>query len=117
MSRLNSIRPEVRLGLFTGWIGIAYAAARIAAALGHGTLAVQAASLLRRAATEVVDKQQFDVVSGRAGAIAALLALRPVLTEAGLLDFAMRLGDDLLDTAVVSGDRVFLARSAFAQPA
>jgi lantibiotic biosynthesis protein len=62
----------------------------------------QGSNVLRRAAVEVVDKGEFDVISGRAGAIAALLILRAMIGDASLLECAMRLGDDLLETAVAS---------------
>ena len=45
------------------------------------------------------DQHEFDLLSGSAGAIAALVVLRDILDDASLLDFAARLGDQLLQSA------------------
>jgi lantibiotic modifying enzyme len=99
LSRIDAIPPRVRLGLFTGWVGIAFAAARVGIVLAEPALLDIATQVLRRSATESVDEQEFDLMSGRAGAIAALLVLHRIMGDAWLLDFAVRLGDELLKTA------------------
>jgi lantibiotic biosynthesis protein len=99
LSRVDAIPPRIRLGLFTGWVGVAFAAARVGIVLAEPTLLERATQLLRRSASEPVDDQEFDLISGRAGAIAALLVLHHILDDASLLRFAVRLGDELLNTA------------------
>jgi lantibiotic modifying enzyme len=44
-------------------------------------------------------EDEFDIISGRAGAIPALLALRGIFKDEALAEFAVRLGDELLQTA------------------
>jgi lantibiotic modifying enzyme len=91
--------PPNRLGLYTGRGGIAYAAARVGTVLGEEELLERAAEVLQGSARDNQDEHGFDLLSGSAGAIATLLALRDVLEDASLLVMAMRLGDELLQTA------------------
>ncbi len=99
LSRADAVSPSSRLGLYSGWMGIALAAARIGTVLGEEELLCQAAQLLEHSMRENQDKHEFDLISGRAGAIAALVVLQDILGDASLLDFAVRLGDELLQTA------------------
>ena len=102
MSRLDTIRPEVRLGLFRP-AGLASPTPRQGLPPPLGTARWRRrppACCSVRPPRWLIGSSSTWCPAGRA--IAALLALRPLLTEADLLDFAMRLGDDLLDTAVVS---------------
>jgi hypothetical protein len=96
LSRADSVPAEARIGLFTGWTGIALAAARAAVPLGEPDLLDQARTLLGRYRREVVDETEFDVITGRAGAILALVVLRDLLDAPDLLTDATRLGDRLL---------------------
>lgn len=99
LARVDAVPPTNRLGLHTGWIGIAFAAARVGSVLGEEELLGHAIRLLRRSADENRDEHEFDLMSGHAGAIAALVVLCNVLNEVPLLDFAAQLGDGLLKTA------------------
>ena len=72
---LNSIRAVARLGAFTGWTGIALAAARLAVLLVEPGLSSRAGELLDRVMREERHRQEFDIISGRAGAIATLIVL------------------------------------------
>jgi class II lanthipeptide synthase len=99
LSRTNATQPAARLGLFSGWTGIALAAVRVASIVGDPDLLDDARALLHRASLERCEKREFDLISGRAGAIAALVVLNHVLHDARLLDFAIRLADELLETA------------------
>jgi len=89
----------VRLGLYTGWLGIAFAAARVGVLLEEHALLTRAARLVRRSLALPRDRWAFDLMSGRAGAIVALLALQPMLDDASLVEAAARLGDELLVSA------------------
>lgn len=99
LSRIDSVPPHVRLGLFAGWIGIAFAAARMGIVLAEAELLDRARALVLRSVSEGVDEREFDLISGRAGAIAALIVLNHILDDSFFLDFAVRLGDELLQTA------------------
>src|SRR5690242_20533494 len=48
ISRADAIPPDARLGLFSGWSGIAYAADRVAAAAAEPALADDARAVLAR---------------------------------------------------------------------
>jgi len=45
------------------------------------------------------DGHEFDLLSGNAGAIVALLAIKDILDDTSILDYAVRLGEALLETA------------------
>ncbi len=100
LSRLDTVPAFARLGLFSGWTGIAFAAVRAALLLDEPVLLQQARDILRRTAAESHDPGDFDLMAGRAGAITGLVVLSQVLDDSCLADFAVRLGDELLDTAV-----------------
>lgn len=99
LSRVETISPSARLGLFSGWFGIALVAARLAILLDEPDLQTDAQQLLQRASSEQFDMQEFDVMSGRAGAIAVLVVLNRIFDDGALIDFAVRLGDELVETA------------------
>lgn len=67
--------------------------------LGEEGLLEQSANLLRDLSREEQQAREFDLISGSAGAIAALVILRAILNDESLLDFAMRLADNLLQAA------------------
>jgi class II lanthipeptide synthase len=98
-SRVDIISPSARMGLFSGWFGIALVAVRLAILLNEPDLETQARQLLQRAVSEQHDRDEFDLMSGRAGAISALVVLNRILDDSSLIDFAVRLGDELLETA------------------
>jgi cell division protein ZapA (FtsZ GTPase activity inhibitor) len=104
LSRVNVVPPAIRLGLYTGWIGITLAASRVAMLLGQEELLERAARLLRRAIRAHLGEREFDLISGNAGAIAALVILQDMLDDASLLDVAARLGDEMLQTAEKSDE-------------
>ena len=99
LSLVDAVEPRTRLGLYTGWTGIAFAAARVGAILNQGELLSQASRLLERAERTLSDPHESDLISGRAGAIVGFLTLRDLLDEPSLLDFAVRLGGELAQAA------------------
>jgi lantibiotic modifying enzyme len=99
LARADTLPPHGRLGLFTGWGGMALAAAHLGTLLSEDALLKHAAHLVRRAAAEEAGATEFDLLSGRAGAIAALVILRDILRDAQPLELAVRLGDELTSTA------------------
>ena len=99
LSRLETVPAFARLGLFSGWTGVALAAVRVAMLVDEPVLLQQARDLLQRAAAESYDPGEFDMMAGRAGAITGLIVMSQILDDAFLPDFAVRLGDELLETA------------------
>ena len=99
LSRADSVQPAARLGLFSGWTGIALAAARISVILDDPALRDDARRLLQRTDFEGSGQGDFDLVSGGAGAIAALVILNDMLRDESLLEHAIRLADGLIGTA------------------
>jgi lantibiotic modifying enzyme len=100
LARTDTVPPHGRLGLFTGWAGMALAAAHVGGLLREEALLENAARLVQRLAAETADAAEFDLLSGRAGAIAALVILRDMLNDAQPQALAMRLGDELCRSAV-----------------
>src|SRR5579871_2953880 len=98
-SRVDAISSSARLGLFSGWFGIALVASRLGLILDEPNLATQAQQLLQQASSEQYDKGEFDVMSGMAGAITALVVLNSILDSPVLIDFAARLGDEIIESA------------------
>jgi len=98
---IQSTAPGDRFGLYHGWLGVAFAAASASGPLGDPSLRDQAAETARRALSSQPDAQPpvFDIVSGLAGGILALLSLDPLLPGEGLLKHAVSLGEELLATA------------------
>ncbi|HEY6374584.1 MAG TPA: lanthionine synthetase LanC family protein [Edaphobacter sp.] len=99
LARADAILPSSRLGLFSGWFGIALVAARVGVLLGEEDLQTGARQLLQRAFAEERKTDEFDLMSGRTGAIAALVVLNCILDDSGLIDFAVRLADELIEMA------------------
>jgi hypothetical protein len=95
---LERVPTRVRLGLYTGWIGIALASVRIGAMLDEPTLIEAGRSLLGRVDDARSGEHEFDVMSGSAGAIMALLAY-PESDAATMTGKATQLGDELLHSA------------------
>ena len=103
LSQLDAVPPPARLGLYTGWMGIALAAARAGTLLADDGLLEDAKMLVRRCEREAGEPDEFDVISGAAGAICALLALTGPLEDERTVEFATRLGGYLVRTAERSG--------------
>jgi hypothetical protein len=99
LSRADALSAAEALGLYTGWIGMALAAAHVAVLLGEEPLLGRAEGLVRRAADVSRDHAEADVLSGRAGAVAGLLGLHALRRDDFLLDFAGRLAAELVQSA------------------
>lgn len=99
----STLPPLERLGFFTGWPGIALVAAHSAALLGEEALLCATRQMVERRIAEDVGGTEHDFIFGKAGAIVALLALRPILDDPRLLDTAILLGDDLVRNARQTG--------------
>jgi hypothetical protein len=91
--------PPAGFGFHNGRVGIAWAAARLAAVLDRPELRAEAAAGLASLAGREREDHVLDVVGGAAGAIPALLALYRDLGRDEPLEVACRLGDRLIETA------------------
>jgi lantibiotic biosynthesis protein len=100
LAHAEDVPPSSRLGLFAGWAGIAHAAFRVGALIGEPEWQERALALARRCAPEPASTTEFDIISGAAGAIAGLVSLFRATGQAALLDTAVRLADELVDSAV-----------------
>lgn len=100
VARVGEPLAQKRLGLFDGWPGVALAAGWAGSMIGEDSLLDVARGLWRRhGAAAAGGKTRDDLLSGRAGAIAAALALHGLLGERRLVRWAARLGDQLLRRA------------------
>jgi lantibiotic modifying enzyme len=95
-----ALPPDHRLGLYTGQVGIALAAAHVGAAVGECWPVDQARDLLRRVVEGTTAAPEPDLLSGSAGAIVGLAAAHALLGDSWLLEHAARLGDELLAQAI-----------------
>ena len=93
-------------GLYGGRLGVAYAAARCGILLGDERLVARAGRLARAHARARGGPAsgEFDLFTGSAGTIAALLALGRVLGDDRLADSAARPADELIGAARRSAD-------------
>lgn len=89
----------VRAGLFDGWSGVALVAARVGRLLGDPAALSRAKALARRRTSREVPCDPFDLISGKAGLMLALVILSDLLDDARLRIPAVRFGDLLLDTS------------------
>jgi lantibiotic biosynthesis protein len=100
LPRDDEVPHADRLGLYSGWSGVALAGVRVGLTLQRDDLVERAAAVVRQTlAAHAGAGEEFDVVSGHAGALVAALALRNLLHQDQLLDTAERLGLRLLETA------------------
>jgi hypothetical protein len=92
LARVEGCPPAVRLGFYSGSLGIALASACVGCAIGERSLLEEADALAARVVDEYSHETSCDVISGKAGGVLAALGLAH-------LSFAMRLGDELIDQA------------------
>lgn len=96
-------RPR-RLGLFCGDVGVGFSAVRVGSRLGLERLEAQGRRLLLDAVANAEAPHALDLLSGSAGAIAALLSIAAGRDPS--VDAAERLGEELLAAAIEDGGRV-----------
>jgi hypothetical protein len=101
LSSVQTLPPMAYAGLYTGWVGIAMAAARLGVLLQSEELVKRAEEVVARvrAAHEARQACELDLLSGRAGAIVGLLILHGLLQRGDLLELAVQHGDELLRAA------------------
>jgi hypothetical protein len=105
LSHLNEVEPQARPAFYTGWLGIAYACARAGAVLAEPGLVEKAIRLADQAADAGLETSwENDLLSGKAGAICALLTLCRLLNDRGLEARAQDYGEQLIEDAVRSSE-------------
>jgi hypothetical protein len=107
MSRLDSIQATNRLALYTGWTGVALAAAYVGRLLDAGDVVNQARGLISQLLAEPGKPQGFDLITGSAGTIIGLLSFWDLEHDDEILARAYTLGLDLAE----NGDRTGLTQS------
>jgi lantibiotic modifying enzyme len=101
-SRVATMPPSASAGLYGGRPGVAIALARGGTLLGADDLVSAAAATADPGLPG--DGDEFDLISGGAGAIVGCLALRLLLDREDLLDVAVAHAEALIATARASGD-------------
>lgn len=104
LGRAETIQPPVQLGLYTGRPGLALVAMRVGRLLAAENVVAGARALLAGLSADFDQPHEHDLLSGSAGAILTLLALRRLLDDEALLTPAISLGDQLLAAAEPDGD-------------
>jgi lantibiotic modifying enzyme len=98
-SRVDSLPPSTRAGLYAGRYGITIALAYSSVLLDEPEF-VDLASIVGRAnGSEVAETFEYDVIAGHAGAIVGLLAVRRLVGDEALLERAIAHGDALVEAA------------------
>lgn len=101
LAQAEEIAPSARAGLYSGWFGIILAALKVANLLDEDSLRAPAQQMIDSLNSGDVDSTNADVLAGSAGAIVSLLLLREqFVKDDALVEFAIRLGDNLIQTAV-----------------
>jgi len=98
LAGVGALRETNALGLYTGGLGVCWAAARAAISLEEAGLVDEAAIQLRLCRDYACGNAEgkWDVLGGQAGAILGLLGLWRPLGDDSLLEWAKRLGADLI---------------------
>lgn len=99
LDRTEALSLKSNLRLYTGVLGIVFAAVRIGIILSEQELLERATQLLHECVRERQEGREYDLLSGDAGAIVALMLLQEMVRDISLLDLARWLGDELLQNA------------------
>lgn len=103
LSRSEDTIPFARVGLYSGWLGIALAATRVSVLVDDDSLRKSATTLVKSLVASEVNLNNADVLAGVAGAIVALLLLNKELgAEEAPVELAISFGDHLIEAAVKS---------------
>ncbi len=98
LAGVHRLRETNPLGLYTGALGVCWAAVRAAISLEEAGLVDEAAIQLRLCRDHERGNAEgdWDLLSGQAGAILGVLWLRQRLADDSLLEWAIRLGEALI---------------------
>lgn len=104
ITRQPTLKHWPVLALFSGHLGVAYAAARIVPLTGQANLGDQIAAVLAQVAEAMTKPHVLDVIGGNAGAILALLSLSKIPAWRSYRAVAVALGEELCQTATREGN-------------
>jgi hypothetical protein len=100
LARFDAMEQRVPRALYTGWSGVALAATSVGLLLGESEIVDRASRMLRTImSVEEYLHAEFDLISGKAGAIIALVVLNELSHDHSLVEIAVRIGDELLRSA------------------
>jgi lantibiotic modifying enzyme len=103
LAKAPLVASERRAGLYTGWLGVVLAGARVADLLDEPELRREACQLLDGAIEAPRVSRAGDLLSGAAGTIVGLLALSRSLDRPDLLNAAVAAADRLVASARGNG--------------
>jgi lantibiotic modifying enzyme len=98
-SRREGVNSQVRGSLYSGWVGMAYACSQLGQLLEDEDLTKMGLGLALGQLKSELPEDSFDVISGRAGAIAGLLELHKQHHRDEFLNLARHHADVLIRTA------------------
>jgi len=105
LSTSDEIEGSTRVGLYSGWFGIAHAALETSRLLKDESLQEPSFKLVEELTRATPDRTNVDLLAGNAGAIVGLLMLREHYHDPDrLTECAIRYADLLIETAVKSGN-------------
>ena len=104
LRRAAGVSPDHRLGLFTGGLGGALAAAQAGRLLGDGDLVGAAADVALRCVSAREPRRQRDLIDGDAGAVVALLGLADLLDAPSFGALAEDVAGELVEAGHQEGD-------------
>ena len=99
IKQLSSKKRRSSIGFFAGWSGLLYLCAHLAALWQEPAIACDAQELLPYFVDSIEEDTAFDIISGSAGCILALLTLYQVSPTPEILQVALRCGEHLLNHA------------------
>jgi class II lanthipeptide synthase len=97
--RSDDVPAAVNCGFYSGLVGIAYAAVRVGSLIGDSCLVDEGLQLAHRAVASRDESSVLDFFGGNAGAIGPLLWLARLQGGERLLTFAIKLAEELGETA------------------
>ena len=104
ITQQSTVKRCPALALFSGNVGVAYAAARIGTLTGQANLSDQVSVVLAQVAESMTKPHVLDVIGGNAGAIPALLCLSQTPSLRNYVATAVALGEELCRTATRRGN-------------
>ncbi|MDE1812250.1 MAG: hypothetical protein KGH85_05220 [Thaumarchaeota archaeon] len=100
LSRLEDLPVISRFGVYSGQLGIAYSSYKVGLSLDLPPLIEKSSQILRNLYANMETEHLMDIITGNAGAIPTLLYMNELLDEEYVLDFAFKLGKELILSAV-----------------
>jgi hypothetical protein len=99
LSTADSVPRSQRLGLYSGWLGIALVSVRLGQAFEEPALVRSGIRLANRLDLRLHRKEEFDLLSGSASAVVGSLALARLLERESWVERAVQFGNRLVRSA------------------